>query len=217
MKKLLFIPVLLLVYSCSPALKIQDTYHASDIDFKNIKNSKIAIFGVNSITLTEFVNTFNDEYSDTAKLNNKILSTFSKKFKMLIPSVIPVEESEKIPALLAGEFSFKENNSEDVSKFFDGLETDYLIFVNNISVGNSYNSYMYSTGYGTFNSGATENCVVNMEIELWNVPQQKRLMKFWAGGDKPVVLFSYLSALNGAIENSVGTAVKYLKNNGSID
>jgi len=219
MKKLFLIPVFFVIYSCSSALKIQDTYQARDINFKHIQNSNIAIYGVNSITLSEFMKTFRDEYSDTTRLNDKILSEFSKEFKMLIPSVSLVEKNAKVPLILTGEFSFKEDNSKEVSEFFNGLGTDYLIFINNISVGNSlvYSTYFVTSGRGIMNGGTTEQCVVNMEVELWDVHQQKRLMKFWAGGERSVVLFSFLTALNGAIDNSVETAVKYLKNDGNVN
>jgi hypothetical protein len=217
MKKLLFIPILFIVFSCSPGLRIQNTYQSGEIDFNHLHNGKIAIYGVNSITLNEFKNTFKDEYSDTAKLNDKILSTFNQEFRKLIPSVTSVEENEKIPSGLTGEFSFKEDNSREISGFFNTLQTDYLIFINNISLGNTYDSYTYSTGNGIMYSGSMENCVVSMEVELWNVQQEKRLMKFRAGGEETVFLFSYLAALNGAIENSVNSAVEFLKNNGSVN
>jgi len=219
MKKLFFIPVLFIICSCSSELLIKDTYHARGIDFNRVQNSNIAIYGVNSITLSEFMKTFRDEYSDTTRLNDKILSEFSKEFKMLIPSVSLVEKNAKVPLILTGEFSFKEDNSKEVSEFFNGLGTDYLIFINNISVGNSlvYSTYFVTSGQGIMNGGTTEQCVVNMEVELWDVHQQKRLMNFWAGGERSVVLFSFLTALNGAIDNSVETAVKYLKNDGNVN
>jgi hypothetical protein len=216
MRKLLIMPLIFLIFSCSSSLKIQESYHSENINFDKIKNSKISICGVSSISLDEFIKTFNDEYSDSAKLDNKIISTFSSEFKKIIPSVTPVEINEKIPAELSGEFSFKENNSEEVSEFFNSLETDYLIFVNNISVGNAYNTYFYPTSYGMMSGGQTENCVVSIEVELWDVDQQKRLMKFRAGGVDEVFFFAYLSALNGAIERSVTTAVSFINKDGKI-
>ena len=157
--------------------------------------------------------TFRDEYYNTTKLNNKILSIFNKEFSELIPSVTLVEKNEKVPSFLTGEFSIKENNSKEVSKFFNGLGTDYLVFIDNISIGNP--SYFLTRGNSIMSGELAEQCVVNMEIELWDVQHQKRLMKFRAGGKRTFVLFSLLTALNGAIENSVDTAVRYLKNNGS--
>ena len=209
MKKLFLIPVFFLIYSCSSALKIQDTYQARDINFNHIQNSKIAIYGVNSITLNEFVNTFRDEYADTARLNQKIFSTFSKKLNEYMPSVTLVEENKKVPSVLSEDLLFKENNPQ----------TDYLIFINNISVGNSlvYSTYFVTSGSGIMNGGSIEQCSVNMDVELWDVQKQQRLMEFQAGGERSVVLFSFLIALNGAIDNSVETAVKYLKNNGNVN
>ena len=219
MKKLFLIPVFFVIYSCSSALKIQDTYQARDINFNHIQNSKIAIYGVNSITLNEFVNTFRDEYADTARLNQKIFSTFSKKLNEYMPSVTLVEENKKVPSVLTEDLLFKENNPEMISEFFNKLHTDYLIFINNISVGNSlvYSTYFVTSGSGIMNGGSIEQCSVNMDVELWDVQKQQRLMEFQAGGERSVVLFSFLIALNGAIDNSVETAVKYLKNNGNVN
>jgi hypothetical protein len=215
MKKLFFVPILFVFCSCSSSLLIKDTYRAGDIDFNSVKKSKIAIYGVNSLTVNEFVKTFRDEYYNTTKLNNKILSTFNKEFNELIPSVTSIEKNEKVPSFLTGEFSFKENNSKEVSKFFNGLGTDHLVFINNFSVGNP--SYFLTRGNSIMSGELAEQCVVSMEVELWDVKHQKRLMKYQAGGERTVVLFSLLTALNGAIENSVDTAVRYLKNNGIAD
>ena len=216
MKKLAILPMIFLIFSCSSALKIQESYRAHRINFTKIKKSEIAICGVSSVSLDEFTKTFTDEYSNSGKLDNKIISTFSREFKILIPSVTPVEIYEKIPAALSGEFSFKENSTEEVSDFFNSLETDYLIFVNNISVGNAYNEYFYPTSYSMMSRGQNESCVVSIEVELWDVVQQKRLMKFRAGGVDEVLFFAYLSALNGAIERSVATAISFINNNGNI-
>lgn len=217
MKKLVLVSLVLIICSCSPGLKIQKSYQADDIDFNHLKNSTITLGGVNSISLSEFINTFNDEYSDSTKLDNKIENDFTSQFYKLIPSVTTVKMSEKFPSFLTGELSFKENRNEEASEFFKGLQTDYLLFINNIDVGNAYNSYVYSTGGNTMATGQTENCVVNIEVELWDVMQQKRIMKFRAGGEKSVVLFSYLAALDDAIENSVITAVEYIKNDGKLN
>ena len=213
MRRLFFLPILFIISSCSSNLLVKDSYRSRDIDFNRVKKSKIAIYGVSSITLNEFVKTFRDEYYNTTKLNNKILSTFNKEFNELIPSVTLIEKNEKVPSFLTGEFSIKENNSKEVSKFFNGLGTDYLVFINNISVGNP--SYFLTRGKSIMSGELAEQCVVNMEIELWDVQHQKRLMKFRAGGKRTFVVFSLLDALNGALENSVETAVMYLKNNGN--
>ena len=115
--------------------------------------------------------TFRDEYYNTTKLNNKILSIFNKEFSELIPSVTLVEKNEKVPSFLTGEFSIKENNSKEVSKFFNGLGTDYLVFIDNISIGNP--SYFLTRGNSIMSGELAEQCVVNMEVELWDVQHQK--------------------------------------------
>jgi len=42
-------------------------------------------------------------------------------------------------------------------------------------------------------------------------------MKFRAAGSETVFFSSYLAALNGAIENSVAAAVKYINNDGKTE
>ena len=215
MKKLLAISLAFIIYSCSPVLKIQKTFQSPDVDFNHLKSSKIILGGVTSISLSEFVNTFNYEYSTTSKLNDKIFTIFCNQFALKLPNVSFDRLNSKIPEFLSGDFLPKELKSEKATEFFNDLESDYLLLVKHVDVGHTYNSYLFSSEDGVIYSGQTEKCVVSIYIEIWDVVNQQRIMDFYAGGDDSVSLFSYLAALEGAIKNSVTTAVEYIVNEGT--
>jgi hypothetical protein len=216
MRKLSIVLLTFFVYSCSSSLNVQESFRSENIDFKHIRNSKITIYGVNSISLSEFEHNTNYEYSDTAKLNNKIVTTVCDQFKNLIPSVTPVEISETIPSFFNPEFSFKNNRSEEASAFFNNLGTEYLIFVDKINAVKTQLNYTFTTRSGALVTSNEELCELNIEVELWDVIQQERIMKFNAAGEETVTHHSYIAALDGAIEKSVNTAVMYIKNDGEL-
>jgi hypothetical protein len=217
MRKLLFVSLLLITCSCSTALKIQESFRSEDIDFNRIKSSKIAICGVNTIILKDFIITFNDEYSDTVKINHKIFSDFENQFKLQIPSVKSVEMSGTTPSFNTEFLSVEENMSQETSGYFSNLDADYLLFIDSLVINNQWSYHSYSIGNGMMGGGSTEYCVVDIKVELWNVTERKREMSFNAGGDDTVSFFDFLNTMNDAIENSVAAAVEYIKNDGKIN
>jgi len=212
-----FVAVILLT-ACSPALKFQESFVSNDLNFYLMKGSSITVFGVSNIILTEFKETFKDEYSDTSQLNIKILSDFKAQFAMQIPSIKVKSDQRKIPASLVGEFSFKDDNKALIDEFFRSVNTEYLLFVNTLEIGNSYNTYTHFNTTpnmpGTMMTSSTEECKVSAEIECWDVKNQKRVFKIKSYGSSTVILFTFLNSLNNAISEAIENGVKYIADNG---
>lgn len=205
-----FITVILLT-ACSPALKFQESFVSKDLNFNSLKNSSITVYGTSNIILTEFVETFKSEYSDTTKLNNKIITDFKTQFSKQIPTAKIITGKGTIPPAMVGEFSFKDNNVSIVDSFFNNLTSDYLIFVNTLQIGNEWKYYPSTNTSGGYSS---EKCKAETEIECWDVKEQKRLYKIKSYGSDTVVLFTFLSSLNSAISESIENGVKYIADDG---
>lgn len=212
MNKILIFLYVISISACSSVTNIQESFKSKDFNFTLLYNSKIKFAGTEKIYLKEFVKTFNDEYSDTSKLNNKLYDLFSQDFKSQIPCAKLSRLKSKVPSILKGDLSFKNYSKALVDSFFNKLDSDYLIFINNIEINNAYeNLHYYNAATSTMSGSSLENCIVSMEIECWDVANQKRLLRFKGLGRDTVVLFSYLRSLNGAIRNAVAHSVEYIK------
>lgn len=216
MKKFLAVLLILFLCSCSSSLKVQESYRSENIDFKNIQNSKITICGVHSISLGDLEYYTIYEYSDTAKLIKKIVTTVCDQFKTLIPSVTPVEMAESTPSFFTSQLSSNDYNSEETSTFFNNLGTEYLMFVDSLIASKVQNSHRFETRSGAIMTTIEEICEVNIEVELWDVIRQERIMTFKAAADETVKHHEYVDALDAAIDKSVSTAVMYIKNGGVL-
>lgn len=209
-----FLSVVLLT-ACSPSLKFQESYVSKDLKFNEVKSGSITVYGASNIILNEFIQTFKDEYSDTIKLNNKIVTDFKTQFSKQIPTAKIISGKGTIPSAMIGEFSFKDNNHSVVDSFFNSLVSDYLIFINTLQIGNEWE---YNTTYNpttNMSSGySSEKCKVETEIECWQVKDQKRLYKIKSYGSDTVILFTFLSSLNSAISEAIENGVKYIADDG---
>lgn len=218
MKTLIGFVVVILLTACSPALKFQESFVSKDLNFYLMKGNSLTVFGVSNITLSEFKETFKDAYSDTSKLNIKIISDFKTQFAIQIPSMKVKSDQRKIPTALVGEFSFKDDNKAEIDNFFNSVSTDYMLFVHNLDIGNSYNTYTHFNANpnmpGTMMTSTTEDCKISAEIECWDVKQQKRLFRIKSFGSSTVVLFTFLNSLNSALSEAIENGVKYIADNG---
>lgn len=217
MKKLIVILSLLVIIftGCSSVIKIQESYRADNYDFTLLHDSNIKFAGPDKIYLKEFVNTFKDEYSDKNKLNDKLYELFSIEFKKQIPGTKLSRLELKIPTILSGNLSFKEYNKNSIDSFFISLDTDYLVFVNSIEIGNAIDSYQhYNASTGTYSSSSTEDCIVLLEVECWDVINQERILRFKGIGSDTVNFWAFLSSLNDAMEKAVSHSVEFIKNEG---
>ena len=217
MKKLIVILSLLVIIftGCSSVIKIQESYRADNYDFTLIHDSNIKFVGTDKIYLKEFVNTFKDEYSDKNKLNDKLFELFSIEFKKQIPGTKLSRLEIKIPKILSGDLSFKDYNKNLIDSFFTSLDTDYLVFLNSIEIGNSYKySHYYNPNTNATTSSSTEDCIVLLEVECWDVINQKRILRFKGLGSDTVNFYAFLSSLNDAIEKAVRHSVEFIKNEG---
>jgi len=214
----IFFAVLLLIFlcACSSSRNVQESFRSETIDFNSIQNSKITICGVNNISLGDFEYYTNYEYSDTAKLNNKILTTICDQFKTLIPSVISVEMGESIPSFLTDQFSSNDYTSEETSSFFNNLGTDYLMLVDSLNVSKVQNSHRFETRSGAIMTTFEEICEVNIEVELWDAIRQERINIFKAAADETINNHEYFEALDAAIDKTVSAAVMFIKNGGVL-
>jgi hypothetical protein len=215
MKKIFLFLLVVTLTGCSAGIKYQESFLSKDLSFTNIKNSTVTVFGASNIILTEFKKTFADEYSDTTKLNNKIITDFKTEFANQIPSVKIKSGQGKIPEALVGEFSFKDNNTSLINDFFNNLNSDYLIFVNTLDIGNDYNNYTnFNPSTNMSSTYSTEDCKVAADIECWDVKNQKRIFKVKSYGSSTVVLYTFLASLNSAISEAIENGVKYIADNG---
>lgn len=207
-----FLSIVLLT-ACSPSLKFQESFVSKDLNFNSLKNSSITVYGTSNIILTEFVETFKSEYSDTVKLNNKIIIDFKEHFAKQIPMVTVKSGAGNIPSALVGELSFNQNNISQVDNFFKSINTDYMLFVSALEVGNAYQTYTsYSNNMPITNS--SEECKVETDIEAWDVKNQKRVFKIKSYGSSTVILFTFLNSLNSAISEAIENGVKYIADDG---
>lgn len=213
MKTLIGFVVVILLTACSPALKFQESFVSKELNFNSLKNSSITVYGTSNIILTEFVETFKSEYSDTTKLNNKIITDFKEHFAKQIPTATIKSGVGKIPSALIGELSFNQNNISQVDNFFKSINTDYMLFVSALEVGNAYQTYThYNNNMAMTNS--TEECKVETDIEAWDVKNQKRIFKIKSYGSSTVILFTFLNSLNSALSEAIENGVKYIADNG---
>jgi hypothetical protein len=215
MKKISFLLLAVTLTACSAGIKYQESFVSKDLSFTNLKNSTVTVFGASNIILTEFKKTFAEEYSDTTILNNKIIMDFKTQFSKQIPNVKLKEGQGKIPGAFVGEFSFNENNTSLVNDFFNNLNSDYLIFVNTLDIGNAYNTYTnFNPATNMSSTSSTEECKVATDIECWDVKNQKRIFKVKSYGSSTVILFTFLTSLNSAISEAIENGVMYIANDG---
>lgn len=216
MKKLLIILIVILISGCTKGIRIQESFKSENYDFSSIQSSKIKFGGTTKIFLKEFVDTFNDEYSDTTKLNDKLYTVFSNEFGKQMPQASLARLETEIPKELLGELSFKESNLESVNLFFSNLDSDFFLFINNIEISNSYQTnQFYNANTHTTSTSSTENCQVSIEVECWDVDKQKRILRFKSLGSDSVVFFTFLKSLNNAIGEAIKNSVTFIKNGGT--
>src|SRR5210317_1658144 len=108
MKKLLIVLIVILCAGCTKSIRIQESFKSDNYDFSLMQSSNIKFGGTTKIFLKEFVDTFNDEYSDTTKLNDKLYTVFADEFGKQMPQVSLTKFENEIPKELLGELSFKE-------------------------------------------------------------------------------------------------------------
>jgi len=216
MKKLLIVLIVILFAGCTKSIRIQESFRSDNYDFGLMESSKIKFGGTTKIFLKEFVDTFNDEYSDTTKLNDKLYTVFTDEFSKQMPQVNLAKLETEIPKELLGELSFKESNLEAVNLFFTNLDAEFLIFINNIEIGNSYQTNQYfNANTNTTSTSTTEYCQIAIEVECWDVDKQKRILRFKGLGSDSVVFFTFLKSLNNAIDEAIKNSVTYIKNGGT--
>ena len=105
---------------------------------------------------------------------------------------------------------------ELVNLFFTNLDADFLVYVNNIEIGNSYTHDQYfNANTNSSTTSTTEYCEVALEVECWDVDKQKRILRFKGLGSDSVVFFTFLSSLNKAINEAVKNSVTFIKNGGT--
>ncbi|MGD8306305.1 MAG: hypothetical protein PVF17_06595 [Ignavibacteria bacterium] len=212
MYKSLVILFALIVISCSSTTYIQESFAAEDYDFIALHNSNIEFAWTEKILLNEFVKTFNDEYSDTNKLTNKLFALFSNEFKHQIPGIKLSQLEINVPPILQHGISLSNQNQTIAERFFASLESDYIIVINSIEIdGADENSQYYNPATSTISGSSSEECVVSLDIEIWDIKNQKRILRFFGLGTDTVVLFSYLSSLNNAMKEAVAYSVKFIK------
>ena len=212
MKKTTALLCVIAISACSSVNYIQESFKADDFDFDKLKNSEIKFAGTEKIYLKEFNKTFSDEYSDTNKLNDKLYDLFSREFKIQIPGIKLSRLESEVPQVLQGNLSFKNYNQALLDNFFSSLKSDYLIFISSIEISNAYdNSQYFNAATNTMSGSSLEDCIISMEVECWDVVNQKRLLRFKGIGKDTVILFSYLSVLNIAMQNAVVHSVEYIK------
>jgi hypothetical protein len=212
MNKILIFLCVISISACSSVTNIQESFKSEDSEFNLLLNSKIKFAGTEKIYLKEFVKTFSDEYSDTSKLNNKLYDLFLKEFKTQIPGIKFSRSESQTSQILQDELSFRNYNKALPDSFFNKLDSDYLIFIKSIEINNAYeNLQFYNAATSSMSGSSSEKCIVLMEVELWDVANKKRLLRFKGIGRDTVFLFSYLNSLNGAIQNAVAHSVEYIR------
>jgi hypothetical protein len=213
----IFIGFILILSGCSSALKIEESFKAENFDFSLLSKSKITFVGTEKIYLREFKKTFKDEYSDTSKLNLKLFETFSEELKKKNSKSMITYYDKKIPKVFLGDLSFKEFDKIEIDSFFKELNSDILLLVNNIEISNKYEpTQNFNSTNNTMTSSSSEDCVVTIEFECWDVKNQKRILSYKSHGKDTVFLILYLNALNNAIEEAINNSVEYILNNGVI-
>lgn len=214
MKNLTLISILVLLFSVGCMKKMVYTnFQADDFELNKVKNSSIVMYSNNNVDVREFKKTFVKEYGTSENFLKKIAVTMKNKLSEVYPEARIRIDSTETPEFLLGEISFSEESQERAREFFANLNEDYLFVAKKAIITNSYTHQTARPG-GT--ATTTENCIVVLEFEIWNVNDKSKMLNFEATGSAGKILFFSGTALKSSVKNAIKNAVNYIKKNGNV-
>lgn len=216
MKIIVSLLIILLSSSCTSHIRIKQTFKSKDADTSNMRTSSYTVYGTSSISLTDFISTYNDDYANDDAFNKKMMSYLENKMRIKFKKNVQLGKGE-LPDYLRGEDSFSSSNRDDVPTFLEQLDTDYLIFLKMITIGSEYTtSTSFDPNTGMSSSNTSEDCIVTLYTEMWDIKGQRKVLEFESIGRSTVFLFAYSTALENSMKNAADNLSKYLYSGGKF-
>lgn len=107
------------------------------------------------------------------------------------------------------------NDSEKAalfSKIKANSKADYLMILSSVTVDQEVTNNSYTTmnanGTMTPTNSSEVKCIVKIDVEMWDVAAQSKVLEFTSHGDEKVIFF----ATDAALRNATATSVENLSN-----
>ena len=214
MKIIISVLLILISSSCTSHIKIKQTFKSKDVDSSTFRKASYTVYGTTNISLTDFTKTYDEDFKNDEAFNEKMTSFLESKLRLKFKNNVQLGSGD-LPDYLRGEDSFANNKREDVPAFLDKQNSDYLIFLKMVTIGSEYTSttnYNANTGMSTTNT--SEDCIVTLFAEMWDVKAKRKVLEFESIGRSTVFLFAFSTALESSMKNAADNMAKYLYSGG---
>ncbi len=200
-KKLSKLLVLVLsVYSLVSCAPIR--HYISDIekseDISQLKSKQAVITASDDVLLSDFVNTFNKNFTSKIEFSEKFIYEFKRKLN---------------GSVLFSNVEIGGINTFDLLK--ESSHTDYLIYLSDFEVLNRVEWRQSAAPLGPNNFGmnhttTVEYCVINVDVNVYDLKSKRRVHKFTAIGESSVFLFDFKKTFKKAKERAITHIINYL-------
>jgi hypothetical protein len=225
--KYLLLAMSLIFVGCGPSQKIILDYNADGFVITNIKQTQTKLFIDTCVDVLEFKETFNNEYHSKTEFDSIFSSQLTKELSKSL-TVAKVDTNEL--RIIFSDQSYSDENIKRIREIFEAARENYFVGVKKVFISNDLKELgptyrapntvstpsgrmSYGGGY-VGGGGYTEECVVDIKVEIWSVKDRKKLSEFDAISQYPVTLpFAYGTALKGAIKLAISSLCNYIENN----
>jgi hypothetical protein len=181
-----------------------------DGNLESSSNKTVLITGVENIQLNNFVNTYEKNFPTDSLFVDSYVNEFitlADNENLFAEYIIDIHPSwEELNKGINADKTL-------LDELFTYSEADYIINFSNFEITNrvetTYNPGIGTNGVGTHSS--VEYCIVNAEVMLFDVKEQKRILEFVTTGESSVFLFDFTKTFLKAKTRSIEHIVNYLK------
>ena len=209
-KNLLWFAIALLSFTSCIVKKDYINRVVKEGNFENFQNKTVLVTGFENIRANNFINTFEKNFAtDSLFVDSYINEFITEAIKTNLFAEYVIEVHPILDELNKGINADK----EVLDEVFTNAETDYILSFSNFEITNrvetTYNPAVGPHGVGTHSS--VEYCILNAEVILYDVKEQKRILQFVTTGESSVFLFDFTNTFMKAKTRSIQHIVNYLK------
>ncbi len=207
---------LLSLSSCFQLVKITQNFKDIDYPFRAVAGKTICVEAAYLKNGSGFSRSIKREYND----DRSYIDTIQNKVRASLQAL-----NVKSPDLNLTErnvnFVQRESfDNDEKQSLFNTLKSDsnvdYLMVISLVSVEKNvaHNGGMmtFSNGTTSHGGGSTIKCVVNIDVELWDIAKKSKVLEFRSHGEEMVHFFATDLALRNATAKSVQNLSNYIVN-----
>lgn len=200
---------ILMLMGCSRTY-VYEKFREPAFDPTSLSNRSMIMFGPTQINLTEFKKTYYNTYeSDSAFVDDILHRLKQSVFSNQLTDNCRVHEPFDGSFLNTQTFDIEK--VQNVNQIFSNIDEDFILSISEIDLGNEIEYTHSSNPQGIPQTSSTENCVVRLQIQIWDKSKKTKVLEFESYGKEPVSFFMFETAMNHAMDQAVDHATHYLK------